>query len=151
MFFFVFIYTNFILFYIYIQLTKANFWFQHNFHGVDLNALRNAALKEYLYQPVVDTFDIRICIAKSNKYSVDFLKAHENDLHTIDIPLKFKIMQTDEIHGLAFWFDVAFFGSQQSIWLSTAPTQPLTHWYQVRNFTSFYMNFFLTLFPSFYS
>ncbi|KAI2801235.1 hypothetical protein RDWZM_009526 [Blomia tropicalis] len=114
------------------QLTKANFWFQHNFHGVDLNALRNAALKEYLYQPVVDTFDIRICIAKSNKYSVDFLKAHENDLHTIDIPLKFKIMQTDEIHGLAFWFDVAFFGSQQSIWLSTAPTQPLTHWYQVR-------------------
>lgn len=114
------------------QLTKANFWFQQNFHGVDLTALRNAALKEYFYQPVVDTFDIRICVAKSNKYSVDFLKAHEKDLHVIDIPLKFHINQTDEIHGLAFWFDVAFFGSQQAVWLSTAPTQPLTHWYQVR-------------------
>lgn len=112
-------------------MTKANFWFQQNFHGVDLTALRSAALKEYFYQPVVDTFDIRICVAKSNKYSVDFLKAHEKDLHVIDIPLKFHINQTDEIHGLAFWFDVAFFGSQQAVWLSTAPTQPLTHWYQV--------------------
>ncbi|KAH9392933.1 Histone-arginine methyltransferase carm1 [Tyrophagus putrescentiae] len=114
------------------QLTKANFWFQQNFHGVDLTALRDAALKEYFYQPVVDTFDIRICIAKSNKHTVDFLQAHENDLHTIEIPLKFSVTQTDEIHGLAFWFDVAFFGSQQAVWLSTSPTQPLTHWYQVR-------------------
>ncbi|KAF7488589.1 Histone-arginine methyltransferase CARMER [Sarcoptes scabiei] len=114
------------------QLTKANFWFQQNFHGVDLTVLREAALKEYFYQPVVDTFDVRICIAKSNKHTIDFLKAHEKDLHVIDIPLKFHITQTDEIHGLAFWFDVGFFGSQQSVWLSTAPTQPLTHWYQVR-------------------
>jgi len=36
------------------------------------------------------------------------------------------------VHGLAFWFDVAFIGSVQTIWLSTAPTEPLTHWYQVR-------------------
>lgn len=35
-------------------------------------------------------------------------------------------------HGLAFWFDVAFAGSQQTVWLSTGPTEPLTHWYQVR-------------------
>lgn len=79
----------------------------------------------------MDTFDIRICLAKSNKHTVDFLTAHENDLHTIEIPLKFTVTQTDEIHGLAFWFDVAFFGSQQAVWLSTSPTQPLTHWYQV--------------------
>lgn len=42
--------------------------------------------------------------------------------------------QTDEVHGLAFWFDVAFFGSRQTVWLSTSPTQPLTHWYQVSCF-----------------
>ncbi|XP_054153891.1 histone-arginine methyltransferase CARMER-like [Oppia nitens] len=114
------------------QLTKANFWFQQNFHGVDLSSLRSAALKEYFYQPVVDTFDVRICTAKSFRYSVDFTKADEQDLHRIDIPFSFSMLQTDEVHGLAFWFDVAFFGSQQTVWLSTAPTQPLTHWYQVR-------------------
>lgn len=35
-------------------------------------------------------------------------------------------------HGLAFWFDVEFHGTDQQIWLSTAPSEPLTHWYQVR-------------------
>lgn len=114
------------------QLTKANFWFQQNFHGVDLSSLRSAALKEYFYQPVVDTFDVRICTAKSFRYTVDFSKADEKDLHRIDIPFSFVMHQTDEVHGLAFWFDVAFFGSQQTVWLSTSPTQPLTHWYQVR-------------------
>lgn len=29
-------------------------------------------------------------------------------------------------------FDVAFIGSKQTVWLSTSPTEPLTHWYQVR-------------------
>lgn len=41
-------------------------------------------------------------------------------------------MQTGICHGLAFWFDVEFIGSTQSVWLSTSPTAPLTHWYQVR-------------------
>ena len=36
------------------------------------------------------------------------------------------------VHGLAFWFDVAFIGSGATVWLSTAPTEALTHWYQVR-------------------
>lgn len=49
-----------------------------------------------------------------------------------DIPLEFHILESGTCHGLAFWFDVAFAGSQQTIWLSTGPTEPLTHWYQVR-------------------
>ncbi|XP_054723835.1 histone-arginine methyltransferase CARMER-like isoform X2 [Uloborus diversus] len=114
------------------QLNKANFWYQQSFHGVDLASLRDAAVKEYFRQPIVDTFDISICMAKSLRHTVDFLVAQETDLHKIDIPLNFVLNQTGEIHGLAFWFDVAFFGSTQTVWLSTAPTQPLTHWYQVR-------------------
>lgn len=42
------------------------------------------------------------------------------------------MLQSGLVHGLAFWFDVAFFGSSSTVWLSTAPTEPLTHWYQVR-------------------
>lgn len=114
------------------QFSKANFWYQPSFHGVDLSNLREAAVKEYFKQPIVDTFDMRICLARSHKYVVDFQTAKEEDLHEIEIPLSFTMMQSGTVHGLAFWFDVAFLGSQNAVWLSTAPTQPLTHWYQVR-------------------
>uniref|UniRef100_A0AAY5JYA9 Histone-arginine methyltransferase CARM1 n=1 Tax=Esox lucius TaxID=8010 RepID=A0AAY5JYA9_ESOLU len=84
------------------QFTKANFWYQPSFHGVDLSSLREAAVDEYFRQPIVDTFDIRILMAKSVKYTVNFLDAKETDLHRV------------------------------TVWLSTSPTEPLTHWYQVR-------------------
>ncbi|KAK8395600.1 hypothetical protein O3P69_005599 [Scylla paramamosain] len=116
----------------YEQLNKANFWYQNCFHGVDLCQLREQALNEYLRQPIVDTFDIGICLAKSIRYSLDFMTAEEKDLHHLVIPLEFHILKSCTMHGLAFWFDVAFLGSSQTVWLSTAPTEPLTHWYQVR-------------------
>ena len=80
----------------------------------------------------VDTFDINICTAKTQRHIIDFQTAHETDLHRIEIPLEFHMLQSGTVHGLAFWFDVAFIGSNATVWLSTAPTQPLTHWYQVR-------------------
>ncbi|KAM3955831.1 arginine methyltransferase 4 [Aphomia sociella] len=114
------------------QYNKANFWYQNCFHGVDLSALRTAAMKEYFRQPIVDTFDVRICMSRSVRHVVDFLNAHETDLHRIEVPFRFELTQSGTCHGLAFWFDVLFAGSTQHIWLSTAPTEPLTHWYQVR-------------------
>ncbi|ESO10254.1 hypothetical protein HELRODRAFT_72919 [Helobdella robusta] len=114
------------------QCSKANFWYQNSFHSVDLSSLREAAIQEYFKQPIVDTFDIRICLARSIKYSVNFETARESDLYNIEIPLNYVVLQSGTVHGLAFWFDVAFLGSQTAVWLSTAPTQPLTHWYQVR-------------------
>ncbi|XP_058788875.1 histone-arginine methyltransferase CARMER isoform X2 [Phymastichus coffea] len=114
------------------QFNKSNFWYQTCFHGVDLSAMRGHAIKEYFRQPIVDTFDIRICMAKSIRHIVDFRTAHETDLHTIEIKVDFHILESGTCHGLAFWFDVAFIGSTQEVWLSTAPTEPLTHWYQVR-------------------
>lgn len=65
------------------QFNKANFWYQTCFHGVDLSAMRNNAIKEYFRQPIVDTFDIRICTAKSVRHVVDFQTADETDLHKI--------------------------------------------------------------------
>jgi len=114
------------------QQNKAAFWQQTSFHGVNLSCLKNVALKEYFRQPIVDTFDVRICLAKSTKHCVDFITASEFDLHEINIPVCFEILKTGTVHGLAFWFDVAFEGSSSTIWLSTSPTEPLTHWYQVR-------------------
>ncbi|XP_042308162.1 histone-arginine methyltransferase CARM1-like isoform X2 [Sceloporus undulatus] len=112
--------------------SRANFWYQQCFYGVNLSSLRNAAVDEYFRQPIVDTFDIRILMARTVKYTVNFTEAAEEDLHRVEIPFVFQMMQSGLIHGLAFWFDVAFVGSLVTVWLSTAPTEPLTHWYQVR-------------------
>lgn len=114
------------------QISKANFWTQQNFYGIDLSSIKQNAYEEYFKQPIVDTFDIRICLSKPIKHNVNFLNAQENDLYNITIPLKFDVNAPVVVHGLAFWFDVVFIGSISHIWLSTAPTQPLTHWYQVR-------------------
>jgi len=59
-----------------------------------------------------DTFDTQVCMSQSQKYTIDFMTANESDLHDIIIPLSFDIQQTGHVHGLAFWFEVAFIGSQ---------------------------------------
>jgi len=112
--------------------SKSNFWCQNSFYGVDLTSLRQAATQEYFKQPIVDTFDVRILMAKPCTYQVDFLTTKERDLERIHIPLQYTMLMTGTLHGLAFWFDVGFFGSTANVWLSTAPQEPLTHWYQVR-------------------
>jgi len=71
-------------------------------------------------------------MAKTQRYVIDFATAHETELHHIEIPIEFHMLQSGMVHGLAFWFDVAFIGTGSTVWLSTAPTEPLTHWYQVR-------------------
>ncbi|KFV50263.1 Histone-arginine methyltransferase CARM1, partial [Tyto alba] len=114
------------------QHCRASFWYQEFFYGVNLTSLHSAAVDEYFQQPIVDTFDARILVAQTVKYTLNFIEAAEEDLHRVEIPFIFQIMQSGLIHGLAFWFDVAFVGSQEIVWLSTAPTEPLTHWYQVR-------------------
>jgi histone-arginine methyltransferase CARM1 len=94
------------------QVGKVNFWYQQSFYGVDLTVLYDAALLECLKQPVIDNFDVRVCLAKSIKYSVNYLQAAEEDLYEINIPLSFVMTTTAVIHGLAFWFDVSFDGTK---------------------------------------
>ena len=71
-------------------------------------------------------------MAKPVLHSTNFLTAAEEDLQRIEIPLNYTMLSTGTIHGLAFWFDVAFLGQNNHVYLSTSPQEPLTHWYQVR-------------------
>ena len=71
-------------------------------------------------------------MAKTQRHVIDFGTTDETDLHRIEIPLEFHMLNSGMVHGLAFWFDVAFIGTGATVWLSTAPTEALTHWYQVR-------------------
>lgn len=94
------------------QVGKANFWYQQSFYGVDLSTLRELALDEYFKQPIVDNFDVRICLAKPIKHTVNFLTAAEEDLYELNIPLTFEMSTAAVVHGLAFWFDVSFDGTR---------------------------------------
>uniref|UniRef100_A0A671PEU1 Histone-arginine methyltransferase CARM1 n=1 Tax=Sinocyclocheilus anshuiensis TaxID=1608454 RepID=A0A671PEU1_9TELE len=111
---------------------RSHFWNQRCFYGVNLSGLHSSAVDEFFRQPIVDTFDMQVLMARSVKYTINFLEAKEEDLHRLEIPFVFKLLQSGLIHGLAFWFDVAFVGSRMTVWLSTAPNEPLTQWYQVR-------------------
>ncbi|XP_071320682.1 histone-arginine methyltransferase CARM1-like isoform X4 [Trachinotus anak] len=111
---------------------RASFWQQRSFYGVNLSALHSAAVDEFFRQPIVDTFDVQILMARSVKHCINFKEAKEEDLHRMEIPFVFTLLQSGLVHGLAFWFDVAYLGSKSAVWLSTAPTEPLTRWYQVR-------------------
>ncbi|XP_056157060.1 histone-arginine methyltransferase CARM1-like [Lampris incognitus] len=111
---------------------RASFWQQRCFYGINLSSLHSAAVDEFFRQPIVDTFDMQILMATSVKHCIDFMEAKEEDVHRMEIPFVFTLLQSGLIHGLAFWFDVAFRGSRSVVWLSTAPTEPLTRWYQVR-------------------
>ncbi|XP_062509207.1 histone-arginine methyltransferase CARMER-like [Corticium candelabrum] len=114
------------------QYSKAYFWSQTCFHGVNLSSLSQSAVEEYFRQPIVDTFDYRILMAQPIKHKISFLKDKESSLEDITVPFTFQVICGGVVHGLAFWFDVAFIGSATTVWLSTAPNEPLTHWYQVR-------------------
>ena len=84
-----------------------------------------------------DTFDTRILLASPANHVINFSTAHESDLHRfvwregeevllatpitplpppslprMTIPVHFKLFSTGTVHGLAFWFDVCFRGSQ---------------------------------------
>ncbi|XP_049425897.1 histone-arginine methyltransferase CARM1-like [Epinephelus fuscoguttatus] len=112
--------------------TRATFWQQKSFFGVNLSALYTAAVDEFFKQPIVDTFDVQILMARSVKHCINFMEAKEEDLHRMEIPFEFTLLQSGLCHGLAFWFDVAYLGSKSTVWLSTAPTEPVTRWHQVR-------------------
>uniref|UniRef100_A0A8C6WEA9 Coactivator-associated arginine methyltransferase 1, like n=1 Tax=Neogobius melanostomus TaxID=47308 RepID=A0A8C6WEA9_9GOBI len=111
---------------------RAAFWQQRNFYGVNLSSLHNSAVDEFLRQPIVDTFDVQVLVSRSVKHRIDFKEATPEDLRRLEIPFAFSLQQSGLVHGLAFWFDVAFQGSKATVWMSTAPTEPLTRWSQVR-------------------
>lgn len=87
---------------------KARFWENHNFYGVDITPLAEAAWDESFSSPVVGCFGSLIILAPSNDYSIDFQTISQEDLKRFTIPLSFDIGQAAIVHGLAGWFDLHF-------------------------------------------
>ncbi|KAJ1058938.1 hypothetical protein K5549_001432 [Capra hircus] len=112
--------------------SRVNFCQLGTFFMVSLSSLQGAAVEEHFRQPIVDTFDIRILMARTVKHTVNFMDAKEADLHgLVQSSWQVPTLMTGRWRSLAFWCDMAFVGSQVTVWLSTDPTEPLTHWHQV--------------------
>ena len=111
---------------------RAAFWGNTSFHGVDLSPLHPAASRAYFGQCVVDAFSPNVIISDTSSKQVDFTTADEESLANIDLEVSLTAYANGLCHGVAFWFDVGFLGSNQHVTLSTAPGLPITHWYQLR-------------------
>jgi len=119
------------------QTTKAHFWSKKNFYGVDLSSMFFEAMEEHVGQPVVGPVDPSTLLAPINScatHRIDFNKDSVDSLKKFTVPFSFVINRNDTLHGLACWFDVGFMfpTSTTRVTLSTAPTAPITHWYQCR-------------------
>jgi len=119
------------------QISKAQFWTNNNFYGVDFSGMFNEAMLEHIGQPVVGPVDPSTLLAPITAcatHRLDFNKDPVELLRNFTIPFSFTINRNDTLHGLACWFDVSFIcpHSTTRVTLSTSPTAPITHWYQCR-------------------
>ncbi|KAJ1964360.1 hypothetical protein GGI12_001473 [Dipsacomyces acuminosporus] len=122
-------------------ITKARFWQQNSFYGVDLNPYFAPSFDEYFSAPVVGCFNPNSLMGDSVPYEVDFHTVTINELKEFTIPVEWQIKYTGLMHGVAGWFDLAFVPPTSSIhpgtaphasYMSTSPSSPATHWQQVR-------------------
>ena len=115
------------------QVTKAAFWQNTDFFGLDISCLADAACDDHFAQPVVGYVDAASLLSSARATRVvDFERDAPESLHDMELALDFPADKTGLCHGLALWFDVLFDGATAKHVLSTAPTEPATHWYQCR-------------------
>ncbi|KAL7753650.1 hypothetical protein RI367_000581 [Sorochytrium milnesiophthora] len=121
-------------------MSKARFWEQTSFYGVNLSVLARDAKVEYFSMPVIGHFDPNTLMsATSAAHSVDFMTATTADLLDFVVPIDWAMRYTgllEQIHGLAGWFDLSFDPpphlAARAVYMSTSPSSPNTHWQQVR-------------------
>ena len=115
------------------QVTKAAFWQSTDYYGLDITCLADAAADDHFAQPVVGYVDATSLLSTARATRViDFERDEPESLHDMTMELDFPVDKTGLCHGLALWFDVLFDGTSVKHVLSTAPTEPATHWYQCR-------------------
>ncbi|KAF3857310.1 hypothetical protein F7725_009169 [Dissostichus mawsoni] len=111
---------------------RATFWQQRSFYGVNLSALHSAAMDEFFRQPIVDTFDMPVLMAKSVKHCINFMEAKAEDLNRLHVLsprlLWYSCNLTSAFKKCMSIIEIPFVFTL----LQSAPTEPLTRWSQVR-------------------
>lgn len=77
------------------QLAKTCFWQTPAFYGVDLTALRAAAVEEYFAQPIVGYFHSGCLLSSEHaRHRVDFRSATCAELQQFEVPFSFTAERT---------------------------------------------------------
>lgn len=88
--------------------TKARFWQNTSFYGVDITPFFPAAWKEAFSNPVVGCFNAHTLIASTVEHVIDFQTISMENLKTFTIPIEWSVKSTGLIHGIGGWFDLHF-------------------------------------------
>lgn len=119
---------------LYTQISSrvATFWKVSEYNGIDLSCYYDKALKEKIRQPIINFYHHSLNIGSIEQKVVDFRTANIKTFKEISYDFNFKIYKASVIHGIGFWFNAIFAGSQKDVVLSTSPFCACTHWYQIR-------------------
>lgn len=117
----------------YEHMNRAAFWDNEDFFGLNLKCVHDLAREEYFSQVIVGKIaeDTLISNDKVTKH-FDFRRIKSEELLDFEMDFHFEISKTCLMHGFAGWFDLDFLGTDSFHVLSTAPSSPVTHWYQCR-------------------
>jgi type I protein arginine methyltransferase len=110
--------------------TKANWWKNNNFYGVDLTPLEEVAWKETFSSPVVGYFTSDVLLTTSSDYLVDFRTVTKEGLQRFEMPIEFTIPQAAVVHALGGWFDLHFTSDSNSLAGQATPPpllEPIAH------------------------
>lgn len=88
--------------------TKARFWQNSNFYGVDLQPFFASAWKEAFGSPVVGCFNPHTLLSSTVDHAIDFQTISMEDLRKFEIPLDWTVRSTALVHGIGGWFDLFF-------------------------------------------
>lgn len=94
--------------------TKARFWQNANFYGVDMQPFFASAWKEAFASPVVGCFNPHTLLAPSVEHRIDFETISMEDLRTFSFDVDWTIRSTSLVHGIGGWFDLQFQAPQTS-------------------------------------
>ncbi|KAJ1839214.1 hypothetical protein LPJ73_006838, partial [Coemansia sp. RSA 2703] len=89
-------------------ITKARFWQQEAFYGVDINPYFAPSLDEYFSSPVVGCFSPTTLMSDSAVHPVDFHTVTMSELKEFVVRIEWHVGYTGVMHGVAGWFDLAF-------------------------------------------
>ena len=96
-------------------------------HVVDLSTITLAELTNFTIP-----FDYGIELITQACRADRAILARNSGANSAEVSDAVSSVASPQIHGIALWFDCRFPGATREIFLSTAPHEPLTHWYQVR-------------------
>lgn len=102
-------------------------WFQPNIlYGVDLSNLATVA-RNQIHQERLSGKDVVTNVHKLISFDLNHMTAADAKMKT---NFSLTVYRKANIHGFAFFFDVAATAGDVSKWLSTSPYESNTHWAQ---------------------